>query len=530
MTNSELFQNPVRQLSLLVTLLVAILFLLSSCGGGGGNTDPLFKSDRTISGSAHFEDRIFNGTGFTGSQKKPVRHARVQAVSSMDGAVLGESYTDPEGSFDITITVSPEDVFYLRCLTADEQGAIKVTDMSANVYAYRGADSTIGSLSADIYAQGENAEPFNIFDAVTDGFLYVQALTGAPVESPLTVLWEAGNTDGTYFNVVTNSIYLYGIKSGNAADDDGWDDCVILHEFGHFVAFRYSEDDSPGGPHSLDESYDKRLAWSEGWATFFALKVRAWRGDVEPRHYLDTTGEYILGPDTVRISYEIETPSVPYSPTPVSFLGDANEVSVSAALWDIADNPSQDDDPFSDGMPMLWDVFTTYIPSNSNTCNDVPAASTCVSFEDFFEGWINKGYADLTPVLAQRSVEYRPDGFEPNETSSAPTAYAEGGLHFTYFPIGDFDWISFNAEAGKGYEITTENILGADTELRLYSPSVAFINTNDDIGACPEQSCRASKITFTAETTGTYYIESYTSPLNYFSYGSYDLLISPILQ
>jgi hypothetical protein len=61
--------------------------------------------------------------------------------------------------------------------------------------------------------------------------------------------------------------------SGATLDPDEWDDAVILHELGHFVASVYSRDDSPGGRHD-GTAVEPRLAWSEGWASFFAGWVR----------------------------------------------------------------------------------------------------------------------------------------------------------------------------------------------------------------------------------------------------------------
>src|SRR2546425_10971704 len=92
-----------------------------------------------------------------------------------------------------------------------------------------------------------------------------------PASTALTVYWEVGAVDGTYFDADDRSIHLLG----SSLDTDEYDDDVILHEYGHFMAKVFSQNDSLGGTHFLtDHTQDIRLAWSEGWATFFSSAAR----------------------------------------------------------------------------------------------------------------------------------------------------------------------------------------------------------------------------------------------------------------
>jgi hypothetical protein len=498
--------------------LLAILLLLG-CGDSGTNVAPgtvlaealtddlgnytmslqLNSGSFTVTGGVSYEDRIFShDQGFYGNETKPVRRALVQAVADYQGS------------------------YYIRCFASNVIGTLRVMDLDGNVYAYRSSGFSGGTdATVDLHANGQDAEPFNIYDTVTDGFLYVESLTGSSPASPLTLRWGYGNIYGTYYDPAFNVIYVLG----HPTDDDGWDDIVLLHELGHHVATEYSRDDSPGGVHYLHLSADKRLVWSEGWASYFALQVMAWRNltGYTSGYYIDTSGE--PGSDNILVMYEVEAPTIPDVAEAPG--GDSNEVSVSALLWDITDSPALDDDSLSVSEGTVWDVFTNYIP-----------LKTHVSFETFWDEWklLYQSQYDLMPLLQERSIEYWEDVHEPSGAIENAVSYPSAlfanstGMHFTYYPSGDKDWVKFQAAQDATYEIRTHNVLGADTYLELYSPGIVNIASNDDIDSCPdqyfEQSCLASEIVLlNAPAAGEYYIRSYTSPLNYYTYGSYDLRI-----
>ena len=56
-------------------------------------------------------------------------------------------------------------------------------------------------------------------------------------------------------------------------DTDEYDQHVVAHEFQHFLEDQVSRSDTPGGPHSLDERLDMRVAFSEGFANAFSAMV-----------------------------------------------------------------------------------------------------------------------------------------------------------------------------------------------------------------------------------------------------------------
>ena len=153
-----------------------------------------------------------------------------------------------------------------------------------------------------------------------------------------------------------------------------------------------------------------------------------------------------------------------------------------------------------------------------------------MSLEDFWDGWFTKGYSSTlnpTAIFGARSIEYISDSYENDNNSSQAKGVTIGtSYHHTYYPSGDEDWISFGATSGTTYAIETLNLTnGADTHLFLYSTDgTTLIKSNDDNESLTDQS---SLITWTATTTGTYYVRSkaYDGSGAISTYGSYDIRV-----
>src|SRR6185369_5673229 len=119
-------------------------------------------------------------------------------------------------------------------------------------------------------------------------------------------------------------------------DDDGNDDAVILHEFGHYVEDVYGRSDSPGGSHG-GEAVDPRLGWSEGFSTYFSSAARG------ISFYADSqnAGAAGFGDDlegTV-VKGQIGQPMTQ----------NMSEETVAEILWDIGDGPANDEYPRAGG-------------------------------------------------------------------------------------------------------------------------------------------------------------------------------------
>lgn len=116
-----------------------------------------------------------------------------------------------------------------------------------------------------------------------------------------------------------------------------WD--VTLHEFGHAVFHYGSSAQGSGGSHKIDECYAKALAWSEGWASFFAAQCHE-AADAE-----DAKFEFMV---PRRAPIRVEN-----VPTDVC-QGDTNEWRVAAALWDVYDTHFDINDRVSMNFATMW--------------------------------------------------------------------------------------------------------------------------------------------------------------------------------
>ena len=102
--------------------------------------------------------------------------------------------------------------------------------------------------------------------------------------------------------------------------------------------------------------------------------------------------------------------------------------------------------------------------------------------------------------------------------------------HYTFYPTADVDFASFSATSGRNYVILTYGLAnGADTVMDLLSTNgTTVLSTNDDSG----DGSQASKITWTAPSTGTYFVRIKRFEdqflVNFAQYGSYDLRIFEI--
>jgi len=295
----------------------------------------------TASGTCLYRDRQQDASGFTGVEPDlPARHVDVQVVDNVTAAVLATGATDAAGHFAIVVPDAATRDVRVRMVTLSSATPGLLVDVRNNSTAriaytvqsgvvaghLPAADVDFGTLTA---LPGAGAEAFNIFDVLLNDSDFFAQLEGARPNVRITAFWQTGSTDGTFFNGGDNSIHL--------TEGQAWDDTVVGHEHGHFMSFNWSKDNNPGGTHFIGDNHqDLRLSWSEGFATWFAGAARRALGVLpRPDLYIDTDGS--PGAGNLGFSYSFETPNVPA-------LGAANEVAVTACLWETSDDPWTTDD------------------------------------------------------------------------------------------------------------------------------------------------------------------------------------------
>lgn len=490
----------------------------------------------TASGRFVYVDREFNETGFTGVEPQlPIRFADVEVYDTIlkKSEVLARGATDANGYYSINVTDTKTRSVAIRVITSSirtpdlfisvkdkSTGNSKYYSIKTNTYSNHNPNTNIaaGTYAAAINSGGQ---AFNIFDTAVRGTDYVKYLSGSRPGSDKALLyvWATNNN-------ITNS--SYGSDYVLLRDTAGYDDTVMLHEFGHHVVAHYSASNSPGGGHTFTDCHqDIRKTFSEGYADFFAGATRAYNGIQRSNVYLRTDGG--PGPGHVVRWFNYETKSQ------VSCDGDDNEVRVANCLWDIMDGPSTPDfdqgvEEVYDllvGMDMdIWEVMTIYIPTASS-----------ITLEDFWDGWFSSGIANsfmaaMEQIFSQFFVEFFPDSAEPN--NSAATAYAVQAngtsSHFTLFSdperdgfgAADSDYFSFQSIASSTYTIETLNLMNdANTYLELYDTNGTTLLASNDNRASGDES---SRISWVAPRADTFYIKVYHAVDNGI-HGSYDLKI-----
>lgn len=499
----------------------------------------------TVTGTFRYADRPFTfNSGFSSSETTlPVRLARVQVLDNQTGAALATSSTAQDGTISISVVGTGTKNIVVRCFTrCDAFGSnrLRVTTTGGSQYTVSSAvftnwnlanDLDIGTVTAQKVLSGSNqGGPFNILDQMVAGIEYVKSAGASNPTSNLRGNWPAGSgsfASGTTFNM---------------ADDDGFDDMVVLHEFGHVIHNHYSDSDSPGGSHGFQQSdQDPRLSYGEGWASFFAGAVRQHQGIFDPAFYMDCQGQGQTGLGSVQLRMRMENGT----PFTSSAGGEADEGAVFCALWDLVDTASTndggstDDDAVDgsftfngglDGDAMQWAVFTGPVDVAANVTIRDQWNGTFgptnhgqhPAVESVFDGWSMRFYADTA---------------EPNNSiaTAAPLALGTswGSIRTLYSSTanppapgdGDQDHYAIDLQFLDVFEVETRypNAVSdaktyCDPRITIFRPNGTQYAQNEDGGT----GRNAYLTNLVADQTGTWFVRVDTTH-SYRKTGSYQL-------
>ena len=494
--------------------------------------------DLNITGQAFYEDKPYNQNGFTNKiVNEPIRHAVVELIAIDGFTALASGTTQEDGTYQFSAinNNARRGGVYVRVLATTGNpvfSAVTVQDNSKdkNILAVQGRP--LDDAVSDSFPSDQIIAPalgiggaFNIMDLFLKGGEFIQKINGCAMKSadckptPLTAYWERGVPNGTSYEDTSNVISINGGlatpgTTNVTGDTDEYDDTILLHEYGHLVSAQFSRDESPGGTHSFfDNTQDIRLAWSEGWATFFAGAVLGSPLTIDTKDHGSLFG------------INIETaPNLSYT---------TSEASVSSILWDIFDPVSQgsDDDPISTvGFNKIWKGFT-----------DMTGPATMESFALELARQNPEQLDPLQNILKGKKIELFAD---QAETTGETPLILNIAQHHTLYQLGspflDEDVISFSMNAGQKYSIKTIRLInGADTFLTLEDSNVLLQNDNADGQSyvvncsiqCPRNDGQtlASSIFFQSQTARQLSIRIKRSPHAPHSTGltgSYDILLT----
>jgi hypothetical protein len=437
----------------------------------------------TVKGRFQYEDRELDETGFTGNTSfVPVRYADVELVDIDSGEVLGGTFTNETGYFQMSISDSTVRNLTVRAKTSSfyhpnlfnqsvktfPVAGSQVYKLDSPIYTNHNPGTDIDFTQEPVNATKEGVGgPFHIFDMAEWAEKYVENITSELPKYNLIVYWTQGESAGKNYGL-NGDVYLMGTSS----DDDSYDGGVILHEVGHYIALTYSTDAGVYGGHSLGGVHDIRLTYTEGLGSYFMGAIRNFINAERPMLYVETNG-VSLNWYGFAMPYDSDTPS-DYSSGELESKTAANEVAVAHALYDIVDGinsndgtPGVDDDnldlPNMKGDKLVWDVLISILENESVLTKEI-------SMETFYDTWmaINPYTTEFTQILLDHGIEYAEDAFEQDDDHlSAVSKNTDSTLyHHTFFGEDDPDWSMFTGTSGDEYVIKTVDLLdGADTVL-----------------------------------------------------------------
>lgn len=199
-------------------------------------------------------------------------------------------YSDAQGNYTIqSQPITAADTFYLFlysetpfCRVSGQQNATSAHSVLLRSFrnaapgeTFEHEDKVIDCNQKSLTKSNLNIyRSFQIAQAIHIGHNYVHALDGEHEAHDVTQLfYPNGRADRTSF-CSTEGGFLSIYDTAFCA----WD--ILLHEFGHWLQFRYGFLDTPGGAHAsnaddIERQGDKdagiRQAWCESWPTVFAI-------------------------------------------------------------------------------------------------------------------------------------------------------------------------------------------------------------------------------------------------------------------
>ncbi|MDE5565533.1 MAG: hypothetical protein K2I77_00980 [Anaeroplasmataceae bacterium] len=307
-----------------------------------GNETPLYNSNNQASVLANgYVDSYVSGRWrwHDGNNYHPLKHTRVQVSYVLDNIHRGvETYTDENGNFSVTLHISKSIEVEIVVFSEGKTTLVRKNSLSLQAYLTTTPSKTLnpgGSISFNYYLPNTSTtfKAFQVCQALIMGGRYVEAMTGTTAPKATCHFPKDSNQFSSFWNAIdiTEEAYNY------------WD--IILHEYGHKLQHYFKITDSPGGKHIITEdlierysSKDKgiRLAWGEGWPTFFSILVTQYFGnELTNIRQINDSAYHSYGYDDDGNFYEWNR-----SLESINAIGEGCEAAVFAVLYDFFDSYS----------------------------------------------------------------------------------------------------------------------------------------------------------------------------------------------
>jgi hypothetical protein len=407
------------------------------------------RREGRATGIARYEDRTAAPDGLGPPAPTPIVSALVEVARESDDYVVGTSVTDASGRYDARYVDYGDGPLTVRVLS-DRKGElvparVRRASSCPAIYAIGAplrpiappivrdapAPAVLPSAFVELLAHSSDVGgAFNLLSVAGAAFDFLRPMGVPSVTRPLDFFWERGRTYDC------GSCHESGrvLVGGGAADPDEYDDMVILHEIGHFYEETWGRTDSPGGPHNGARVVPP-LAWSEGFATFFAAAV------VRSPLYVDLrdTEAFVLDIEHLSRRETIGTEGARLD-------GSLSEYLVAAVLWDLFDaaDASEGFDVAAYAAADLLRPTRDYFRAASFTDRAFPG----VDLVDYLDGWLCLGARSrerLAPLLESRAFPY--DFAGPSTCAPQPKPRPAVRLELLATPMGPSGLLRIRARA-----------------------------------------------------------------------------------
>lgn len=218
---------------------------------------------------------------YDGVNYHPLKHTLLNITLYGNSTTLNQNvYTDANGYFSFTILLSESVDIFVEAHTEGKTILLKKNLWAAPYTAIAPLEEGLepggtAVINYRINDLGLTGKAFQVLQALIMGSKYVEAMASVSVSSTTCYF----PMDFSQFNPLTGIIEI---------EEDAynyWD--IILHEYGHKTQSHFKMGYNLTGNHIIDEDQisnlgkDKgtRMAWGEGWATFFAILVTQYFGN-----------------------------------------------------------------------------------------------------------------------------------------------------------------------------------------------------------------------------------------------------------
>ncbi len=308
-------------------------------GAGSGVEITRFNPRCTyrVRGIARYEERAPRaGANPDPPEPKGISFAMVFVRDESGALTFGEGSTDQHGRFDVKFDL-PGGTRYRVEVEARQANTLvnqRVVDAGGTIYKVRGDDvydvtDAPDRVGVEILARGNrDGGAFNVFDAGIAAATVYRSVYRTTL-GPLEWVFTYNTLACPAFNMRSCMLGLNRIGVGSIPPDDlgGYDDWIILHEFGHSWVREKSWATSGADPnHSEGTRITPNQSWDEGAATFFAAV--ALRSPLYIEHHPGG------GP-----TFSVESPHqyIPLGTEDRTLTGKLSETVTTATLWDLVD-------------------------------------------------------------------------------------------------------------------------------------------------------------------------------------------------